>query len=180
LITLGVNRDQYIHSGRATHGRLMTWFKVDDGLAMHPKVMAAGNNAMGLWVRAGAWSAGNLTDGFIPRGMIPKLGGRGRDARKLVEVGLWLEVDQRGYQFHEWEEWQPSKQMILDRRAQDRERKANRPQTGQPSATDRPQTDQPRTRASVADAWPVAERENGHFPPGIHADVPPAPTRPDQ
>lgn len=31
----------------------MPWFKVDDTLALHGKVVAAGNPAMGLWVRAG-------------------------------------------------------------------------------------------------------------------------------
>ena len=33
------------------------WFKVDDNLALHPKVLGAGNAAMGMWVRAGSWSA---------------------------------------------------------------------------------------------------------------------------
>jgi len=43
----------------------MPWFKVDDTLAFHAKVVAAGNAAMGLWVRAGAHSMQQLTDGFI-------------------------------------------------------------------------------------------------------------------
>lgn len=34
----------------------MSWFKVDDHLAFHRKTLAAGNEAMGLWVRAGSWS----------------------------------------------------------------------------------------------------------------------------
>ena len=68
----------------------MAWFKVDDNLDFHPKVVAAGNAAMGLWVRAGAYCASHLTDGFIPRQMIAPLGGRPRDVSKLVEVGLWI------------------------------------------------------------------------------------------
>ena len=47
----------------------MSWFKVDDQLAFNAKVVAAGNEAMGLWVRAGSWSAAQLTDGFIPEHM---------------------------------------------------------------------------------------------------------------
>jgi hypothetical protein len=44
----------------------VTWFKVDDGITFHRKVIAAGNEAMGAWMRAGAWSSANLTEGFIP------------------------------------------------------------------------------------------------------------------
>jgi hypothetical protein len=70
----------------------MPWFKVDDQLAFHPKVIAAGNLAMGLWARAGSWSAANLTDGRIPRRMITSMGARTRDAQRLVEAGLWVAV----------------------------------------------------------------------------------------
>ena len=47
----------------------MSWFKVDDQLAFNAKIVAAGNEAMGLWVRAGSWSAAQLTNGFIPEHM---------------------------------------------------------------------------------------------------------------
>lgn len=103
----------------------MTWFKVDDNFATHQKTVAAGNTAIGLWVRAGSWSSANLTDGFIPTHMISILGGRRADARKLVEVGLWVEVD-GGYLFHQWNEdgRQPTRSAIEQRRAEDRQRKA--------------------------------------------------------
>lgn len=87
----------------------MPWFKVDDTLSTHAKVVRAGNSAMGLWVRAGAWSASQLTDGFVPVDMIGVLGGRQVDARKLVEVGLWLGAD-GGYRFHQWHERQPTRE----------------------------------------------------------------------
>lgn len=35
----------------------MPWFRVDDSLDTHPKAIAAGNEAMGLWVRCGAYAA---------------------------------------------------------------------------------------------------------------------------
>ena len=54
----------------------MPWFKVDDRLAHHPKVMAVGNAAMGLWVRAGSWSAAHLTDGYVPTELLSTLGGK--------------------------------------------------------------------------------------------------------
>jgi hypothetical protein len=70
----------------------MTWFKVDDAFALHPKAIAAGNAALGLWVRAGSWCGAHLTDGFVPAPLIRTLGAQTRDARKLVEAGLWTEV----------------------------------------------------------------------------------------
>jgi len=80
----------------------MPWFKVDDNLAFHRKVVAAGNAAMGLWVRAGALCAQQLTDGFVPTHMAAVLGTPAQ-IKKLITVGLWTEVD-GGYQFHQWSE----------------------------------------------------------------------------
>lgn len=78
----------------------MTWFKVDDTLSHHAKVIAAGNAAMGLWVRAGAWSMQQLTDGFVPTNVARTLG-TANEARRLVKAGLWLEHD-GGYLFHQF------------------------------------------------------------------------------
>lgn len=98
------------------------WFKVDDNLATHPKVLKAGNAAMGLWVRAGSWSGQHLTDGFVAAEALPMIGTR-EQAERLVEVGLWDEVD-GGFQFHQWEERQPSKASTEERREAERQRKA--------------------------------------------------------
>lgn len=99
----------------------MPWFKVDDTLATHAKVVRAGNSAMGLWVRAGSWSASQLTDGYVPADMIGVLGGKAADARRLVEVGLWVNAD-GGYRFHQWDDRQPSRAETEKKRADWRER----------------------------------------------------------
>ena len=101
----------------------MVWFKVDDQLAVHVKAVAAGNAAMGLWVRAGAWCSAQLTDGRLPAAMVRALDGSDADARRLVAAGLWTAVD-GGYEFHDWEQWQPSKDQVLAERAAGRERVA--------------------------------------------------------
>jgi len=82
------------------------WFKVDDTLAFHTKTLAAGNAAMGLWVRAGAWSMQTLTDGFVPAALARQLG-TAREAQRLVDAGLW-DVYKGGFRFHEWGERQPT------------------------------------------------------------------------
>lgn len=93
----------------------MAWFKVDDNLTFHHKVVAAGNPAMGLWVRAGSWCALQLTDGVIPDHMLAALGTKGQ-AERLVSVGLWERVE-GAYRFHAWSERQPSKADVEAERA---------------------------------------------------------------
>jgi hypothetical protein len=104
----------------------MVWFKVDDQFATHQKTVMAGNRAIGLWVRAGSWCSAQLTDGFVPEHMISVLGGQAGDARKLVATGLWVEAP-NGYRFHQWNEdgRQPTRQTVEQKRAEDRQRKAD-------------------------------------------------------
>jgi hypothetical protein len=102
----------------------MPWFKVDDNLAFHAKSVAAGNPAMGLWVRAGSWCSQQLTDGFVPDHIALSLGTKAQAAR-LVDVVLWHRVA-GGFRFHEWDEEgrQPSRAEVEKRRKDDRDRKA--------------------------------------------------------
>lgn len=101
----------------------MPWFKVDDNLAFSSKVMLAGNAGMGLWVRAGSWSAAQLTDGFIPSHVALALGSPD-EATSLVKSGLWVESD-GGYQFHDWDDYQPKKDDVLKEREDKRQRMAD-------------------------------------------------------
>lgn len=102
----------------------MPWFKVDDTFAFHPKVLAAGNAAAGLWARAGSWSMQQLTDGYVPAQVAQQLGTRA-EIRRLVDAGLWVAKDD-GYVFHEWDQRQPSRvQVHADREAaKERQRRA--------------------------------------------------------
>ncbi|MEU8989994.1 mucin-2 [Streptomyces sp. NPDC048558] len=68
----------------------VTWFKVDDTFYGHPKTLKAGNAAVGLWVKAGAYAAQHLTEGTVP-GVVARLYGTAPQARKLVAAGLWHE-----------------------------------------------------------------------------------------
>ena len=115
----------------------MPWFKVDDNFAMHPDAAAAGNTALGLWVRAGAWSAQMLTDGYVPRHIIVPLGGRLRDATVLVNCHLWIEVS-NGWQFANWSRYQPS---AADVRKARNELSEKRSKAGSKGAANRWQTD---------------------------------------
>lgn len=79
-------------------------FKVNDSFVDHPKALAAGNAAVGVWVRAGAWSIRHKTNGFIPAVLIPSLtAGNTAIIEPLVETKLW-DVAPDGYWIHGWAE----------------------------------------------------------------------------
>lgn len=68
----------------------MPFFVVDDGAHSHPKMVRAGNAAVGLWSRIGSYVAQHLTDGHVP-GPVAEMYGTGPQIRKLLAVGLWHE-----------------------------------------------------------------------------------------
>jgi hypothetical protein len=88
----------------------VTWFKVDDGYAEHPKTLEISLAASGLWVRCGAWASKYGTDGFIPQKTVWRNceGSSGNPktiAKKLVKElcasGFWEEVD-GGFRIHDF------------------------------------------------------------------------------
>ncbi len=83
---------------------MLAWFPVDDEMSFHPKILAAGNAAVGVWARAGAWCKKYTTGGFVPVGIAHSFGAE--ECARLVAVGLWDEGTDPllgdGYQFHEW------------------------------------------------------------------------------
>ncbi len=82
----------------------MTWTVIDDGFPFHPKVMLAGNEAIGAFVRMLAWSNRGGTDGVIPGAIA--LVFAGRDVLDvLVRVGL-LEIHNDGWIIHDFHDFQ--------------------------------------------------------------------------
>lgn len=106
----------------------MSWFKVGDRVHAHPKVLAAGNSALGLWTRCGSWSSDHLTDGFVPTEIVKNYGSR-RDRERLLLVGM-LEPGTHGqygagYLVHDYLECNPSRLTVLAERAKTARRKAD-------------------------------------------------------
>lgn len=99
----------------------MPWFKVDDGFWSHPKCLALPAPSLALWVRAGSWSAQQMTDGVVPRTALPMLGAKPKDAAVLVDVGLWETTDV-GWRFHDWDAYQPTRAQIREEREATAER----------------------------------------------------------
>lgn len=88
---------------------------MDDHFWSHPKTGDLSDSATALWLRAGSWSAGHLTDGFIPESKLRFFRGRQRSATELVDAGLWSAVE-GGFVFHDWAEYQPSREAVTARR----------------------------------------------------------------
>ncbi|MBC9714055.1 mucin-2 [Streptomyces sp. TRM66268-LWL] len=109
----------------------MPWFKVDDTAHAHPKLLKAGNAALGLWVRAGAYAAQHLTEGVVP-GVVAQLYGTAPQARKLLAAGLWhasghdcsrcVQPAAGDYVMHDFLIYNPSRARVEDDRARAAER----------------------------------------------------------
>lgn len=103
------------------------WFKVDDKLHDHEKIhdvlMEAadpieGLAALGLWLLAGSWSGDQLADGMVPAHVLRRWGGGHQDdlAALLVSAGLWdqasTDTGRPGYRFHDWLDYNDSRDKI--------------------------------------------------------------------
>jgi hypothetical protein len=104
----------------------MPWFKIDDGFTNSKPVLQlqrrVRTSAIGLWTLAGAWSAKEMTDGFVPEYVIEELASTPAIAGHLVKCGLWEEA-QDGWKFKGWEKYQPTREQIMEARDREAERK---------------------------------------------------------
>ncbi|MDQ0894449.1 hypothetical protein [Agromyces ramosus] len=101
----------------------MPYFPVDDDMPFHPKVLAAGNEAMGLWARAGALCKKYATGGEVSTEMVLSLGTK-RLADRLVKAGLWVVID-GGYRFHDWKQQAGNDEASVEKERIDRARAKN-------------------------------------------------------
>ncbi|MBO1417405.1 hypothetical protein J0670_22670, partial [Streptomyces sp. FH025] len=126
----------------------MPWFAVGDNTDDHPKILAAGNAATGLWVRCGAYASAHLTDGVIP-GAVAAKNGTATQIAKLLACGLWHEAGhactrcpqpRRGdYVMHGYLDANPSRRQVQERRRRAAEKKRqqrNPPPSGDDYADD--------------------------------------------
>jgi hypothetical protein len=104
----------------------MPWFLVDDDFAFHPKAEAAGDTAIGLWTRAGAYCNKYLTEGFVSTAGLRQLRAKASQIKALVDADLWIK-EEGGYRFHpdEWDRQKTKSQVEAERAAAaDRQRRA--------------------------------------------------------
>ena len=100
----------------------MTWAKFDDAFWSHPKVLRAGNEAVGAFVRMVCYCAQHLTDGRIDRATALSIAGRERVLATLTTVGLLDEIDDDSLEIHGYLERNPSRSSVERERASNRDR----------------------------------------------------------
>jgi hypothetical protein len=96
----------------------MTWIRVDDHFADHPKVMALGSDrlaGLGLWHVAASYCARYLTDGYVPATHV-RAHAPARLVRRMVEVKLFDPIE-GGYLLHNWLHYNPSRATVEEKAA---------------------------------------------------------------
>lgn len=99
----------------------MPWFNVDDQMHSHPKVLAAGNAAIGLWARLGSYCSAYATEGFIPTEIVHAYGKK-TERNNLITAGM-LVPENGGYRLHDYLDYNRDREQIESAREQARERK---------------------------------------------------------
>lgn len=159
----------------------MEWFKLAANYADDPKIVAAGEQAELLFVRALAYCAREETAGFVSKNLVKRLtpSNANRRADTLVKVGLWIRVED-GYQIKRWADWQSELDALAARRQSDRERK--RAQREREAAARKAEKSRDTSRDNPSDMSRDKTRMSHDVTPGegrsknqTHQSDPPAP-----
>lgn len=185
----------------------MSWFRIDDDFTAHPKVIALSDAALAMWMKCGCWAQrpqNQYLGGLIPAALLPEIAKlpakKARDlAKELVEAnaggtkefGLW-EVRENGWQFHDWDDYQPRETLTRAEAASLAGKKSaavrrERNGTAQPSSNRTPpndsqtfeerSTEQPSTNDSrtsrTPDPDPVCSSGSAHATTGGDIPCPP-------
>lgn len=101
----------------------MTWLRLDDRFALHPKISPLSDGAFRLHVSGLLYCAGQETDGRIPTELVPTLMPtyRAKYLAELAARGLWLPTVEV-VEVHDFTEYNPTRADLQQRRAAQAER----------------------------------------------------------
>lgn len=176
----------------------MTWVRIDDRAATHPKLRDVGPEAAWLWVCGLCWCNGHHTDGVIRRADLMALSPNTWTPRELtrlagvlVRAGLWLEHGVN-HVVHDYAQYQEEalRENVDERRKYERDRKRalraakKTAQNGPAPPVSR--RDSPGHVPGTVQGTPMGTRAGRVPPNGIgtnatesHVSQPPGPARPD-
>jgi hypothetical protein len=90
----------------------VTWVKLDDHFADHPKILGLSDGAYRAFVDGLCYSARFLTDGHIPTAAVKVVTRRRpKPVAELIKAGLW-EQNGDGVIVHDYLEFQPSRSEV--------------------------------------------------------------------
>lgn len=112
----------------------MAWGRIDDGFWCHPKVLRAGNAAIGVFVRLQSYCNQQLTDGVVPPEALEMIDPTGGNIERLLSAGLVVEGDGGEVRINDFLEYNDSRETVLTRRKQNakRQKRARCKQAGHP------------------------------------------------
>lgn len=102
----------------------MTWLKLDDKFAGHPKISPLSHGAFRLHVAGMLYAAQHETDGRIPLEIVSTLipGYRRGFLVELGDHGLWEPNGGKAFDIHDFTEYNPSREQMQAKRAATKKR----------------------------------------------------------
>lgn len=92
----------------------MTWVRIDDGFADHPKILALGPEGIAAQLRALCYCARHLTNGFIPTPVAQQIVSDLTSVTQsdMVKQKLW-QNSPGGYRVHDYLKYNPDRKSTL-------------------------------------------------------------------
>lgn len=105
----------------------MAFAQFDDGYADHRKVAGLSDAAFRLHTAGILYCSRHLSDGFVEVVEVPRLVRRYRKAAlaELLDSGLWRDQAGLGFVIHDYLQWNPSREVVLERKEKAAKRKAD-------------------------------------------------------
>jgi hypothetical protein len=94
----------------------MSWLRVDDGFAEHPKLEALTDRQFRLWAKLLGRCARYRTDGHVPAGILVGIRIKDSDIARFKDLGL-LDENGTGVVIHDWSDYNPKDPTKADRQA---------------------------------------------------------------
>lgn len=98
------------------------WMRLDDGAMTCLKIMRLSDSAFRLWIKGLCYCQQHLTDGRIPREMLPQFEAKPKDVIALTtsqvvdKAPLWEVLDGFGFQVHDFLDWNESRDEVQRKR----------------------------------------------------------------
>lgn len=107
---------------------VLPWVRLDSGMPENPKIgnvisRTGGYKAVFTYLCALSYSGKHGTYGTIPKAALPFIHGTTKEAKMLVDAGLWI-ATKTGWEIHDWNTYQPTEEYVRTRK--EKARKAAR------------------------------------------------------
>lgn len=103
----------------------MSWLRVDDGFAEHPKLEALTDRQFRLWAKLLGRCARYRTDGHVPAGILVGIRVKPGDLDRFTALGLLDSSNGSEPTVHDWSDYNPKDPTKADRQARWRAKQAS-------------------------------------------------------